>query len=92
MFCTRKVGVLVKCWCQTQRHFETTTNSIVYSGQQSEVSRCFFFFFMVGLSIPDSRIRCVIVVAPSLFSYSVENSSKPTVRHLVEEDGNSNMI
>ncbi|KAJ9704387.1 hypothetical protein PVL29_002791 [Vitis rotundifolia] len=44
-------------------------------------------FFLVGLSIPDSRMRRVVAAAPYLFSYSVENSSKPTVRQLVKEDG-----
>lgn len=45
-------------------------------------------FFLVSLNILDSRIKRVIVAAPSLFSYSVENSLKPKVRQLVEEDGN----
>ena len=43
--------------------------------------------FLVGLGIPDSRIGHVIAAAPSLFSYSVENSLKPTVRYLIEEVG-----
>lgn len=45
-------------------------------------------FFLVGLNILDSIIKRVIVAAPSLFSYSVENSLKPKVRQLVKEDDN----
>ncbi|KAJ6416878.1 hypothetical protein OIU84_002710 [Salix udensis] len=40
-----------------------------------------------SLGIPNSRIGQIIAAAPSLFSYSVENSLKPTVRYLVEEVG-----
>jgi mTERF domain-containing protein len=42
---------------------------------------------LIGLGIPNSRIGQIIAAAPSLFSYSVENSLKPTVRYLVEEVG-----
>lgn len=45
-------------------------------------------FFLVGLNIPDSRIKRVIAATPSLFSYRVDNSLKPIVRQLVEKDGN----
>ncbi|KAL6315142.1 hypothetical protein AAG906_035350 [Vitis piasezkii] len=61
-----------------KNYFEAATDSTVYSGEQSEVPCC----FLVGLGIPDSRIGHVIAAAPSLFSYSVENSLKPTKNDL----------
>lgn len=48
----------------------------------------FHVVFLVGLNIPDSKIKRVIAAAPSLFSCSVENSLKPTMRQLVKKDGN----
>ncbi|KAE8693582.1 Detected protein of unknown function [Hibiscus syriacus] len=41
----------------------------------------------MGLGIPNCRIGQIIARAPSLFSYRVENSVKPTVRYLIEEVG-----
>ncbi|KAE8693580.1 hypothetical protein F3Y22_tig00110809pilonHSYRG00248 [Hibiscus syriacus] len=43
--------------------------------------------FLMGLGIPNCRIGQIIARAPSLFSYRVENSVKPTVRYLIEEVG-----
>lgn len=43
--------------------------------------------FLVGIGVPDARIGQIISAAPSLFSYSVEQSLKPTIRYLIEEVG-----
>jgi mTERF domain-containing protein, mitochondrial len=43
--------------------------------------------FLVSIGVPNARIGKIISAAPSIFSYSVEQSLKPTVRYLIEEVG-----
>jgi mTERF domain-containing protein len=43
--------------------------------------------FLVSIGVPNTRIGQIISAAPSMFSYSVEQSLKPTVRYLIEEVG-----
>ncbi|CAI9773395.1 unnamed protein product [Fraxinus pennsylvanica] len=46
------------------------------------------YLLSVGsLGIPESRIGQIITATPSLFSYSTDNSLRPTVRYLLEEIG-----
>jgi len=43
--------------------------------------------FLESIGIPNSRIGQIISAAPSFFSYSVEQSLKPTIRYLIQEVG-----
>uniref|UniRef100_A0A0A9ED24 Uncharacterized protein n=1 Tax=Arundo donax TaxID=35708 RepID=A0A0A9ED24_ARUDO len=43
--------------------------------------------FLESIGVPNARIGQIISAAPSFFSYSVEQSLKPTIRYLIEEVG-----